>query len=189
VVKYTVVSEEVQYVEVSAARLIGSQLAEVRYYGIPFGLSDARPWECELAHRVDYGVDLVTDRGTFGITWTSQEVVGYRIDCVSGPLLDVRPNEVQVSHVENAEPWASLIGSAVEAVEVHELSVKLGEKTGTLPTALTLTFASGAFVCFIGGSWDGDEKPIFPTGNDVVIVWKSDSLLVLAPFLTPDAAP
>ena len=179
-------SEEVKYVEESAAALIGAELAEVRYYGIPFGLTDARPWECDLAHRVDYGVDLVTDRGTFGITWTPQADVGYRIDCVPGPILNVRHNEVQVTHVENAEPWAALVGSTVESVEVHQLSVTLVEKTGSFPTALSLTFASGDPVCLISGSWDGDQKPIFPTGNDIVIIWKSESLLVLAPFLTPE---
>ena len=185
-VKYTVVSEEVEYVEESAGALIGRRLAEVRYYTIPFGLSDVRPWERELAHRVDYGVDLVTDQGTFGITWTAQEVVGYRIDCVSGPLLDVRDNEVQVSHVEGAEPWATLIGSTIESVEVLQLSVSLGEKTGSFPVALSLTFASGVALHLVSGSWDGDEKSIFPTGNDIVVIWKSESLAVLAPFLTSE---
>jgi hypothetical protein len=181
-----VVSEEVQYVEESARALIGGHLAEVRYYAIPFGLSDLRPWERELAHRVDYGVDLVTDQGTFGITWTAQEVVGYRIDCVSGPLLDVRDNEVQISHVERTEPWAALIGSTIESIEVHQLSVSLGEETGIFPVVLSVTFTSGVTLIFISGSWDGDEKPIFPTGNDIVVIWKSESLAALAPFLTSE---
>jgi hypothetical protein len=184
-----VVSEEVQYVWESVQVLNGAHLAEVRYYEIPFGLSDTRPWERELAHLLDYGVDLVTDRGTFGITSISQEIVGYRIDCIPGPVLDARDNEVQVSHVEYHEPWAALVGSTIESVEVHQLSVAPAEKTGTFPTALSLTFASGVVVSLISGSWDGNEKPIFPTGDDIVVVWKSESLSTLAPFLAPNPTP
>lgn len=181
--KYAPVSEEVQYVEETARALIGACLAEVRYYGMPFGFDGSRPWERTLAHLLDYGVDLVTDQGTYGITWTSQAVVGYRIALVRGPLLDVRSNEVQVTHVGNAEPWATLVGSTIEAVWVHQLEVTVGEESGVFPTGLSVTFASGVVIHLVSGSWDGDEKPIFPTGDDIVVIWKDESLLKIAPFL------
>ncbi|HEX3793428.1 MAG TPA: hypothetical protein VHV57_02890 [Acidimicrobiales bacterium] len=182
-IKYAPVSEEVQYVEESAQALVGACLAEVRYYGMPFGFDGIRPWERTLAHLLDYGVDLVTDQGTYGITWTSQAVVGYRIDLVRGPLLDVRNNEVQVTHVEYAEPWTALVGSTIESVVVHQLEVTGGEETGVFPTGLSLTFASGVVIHMVSGSWDGDEKPIFPTGDDIIVIWKDESLSKLAPFL------
>jgi hypothetical protein len=174
----------VQLVRESTSALIGRQLVEVRYYKIPFGLTQDRPWDWDLAHLVDYGVDLVTDQGTFGITWTPQEEVGYRIDCTTGPLLDRRSNEVQVSHVEESEPWSSLIGSVVQAVEVTEFfSTSFGKEWVSFPLALTITFTTGRTICLVSGSWHGDDKAIFPTGNDIVIIWKKESIPILLPFL------
>jgi hypothetical protein len=176
------VSDHVQWVEETTAGLVGSELAEVRYYEMPFGFTEERPWIRELAHLVDYGVDLVTDRGTFGITWTAQDVGGYGLDCVRGPLLNKRENEVQVSHVEDAEPWSNLIRSTIRAVELHLLPITFGERTADFVVALTLHFSPTAGICFVCGSWDGDEKPVFATGDDIVVIWKSESIPILTPY-------
>ena len=173
-----------QLVRKSAGALMGRKLAEVRYYEIPFGLTEDRRWERDLAHLVDYGLDLVTDQGTFAVTWTAQEAVGYRIDCTPGPLLDRRLDRVQVSHVEDAEPWSSSVGSVVETVAVHEsFSSSFGEQWVRFPLALTIKFTTGQTICLVFGSWHGVDKAIFPTGNDIVIIWKRESVPILLPFL------
>jgi hypothetical protein len=42
---------------------------------------------------------------------------------------------------------------------------------------------SARTVWFVCGSWDGDAKPVFPTGKDIVVIWERESIPIVAPFL------
>ncbi len=169
----------------SAARsLIGSELGEVRYYEIPFGLAIVRPWERDVAHVTDYGVDLVTDRGTVGITWTQYGSYGYGLDIISCPILEVRSNDVQISYVEDAPPWNELSGQVIDGFELHWHRVTwTGQEPVTAPFAVVIRLANGKHVAFVCGSWNGPDQPVFPTGDDIVVIWKPGPLSILVPDL------
>jgi hypothetical protein len=173
-----------QEVEVTANRLVGRQLHGVRYYEIPFGLTDTRPWDHAIAHVLDYGLDLETDQGIVGITWAQYESFGYALDIVAFPLLDVRANEVQVSRVEEHPPWDRLLGPVIRRVEIEWYENPWGGEPESAPVALSLQFESGESPAVVCGGWNGPDQPIFPTGNDIVALWRPECLPSLVPYLT-----
>jgi hypothetical protein len=48
--------------------------------------------------------------------------------------------------------------------------------------ALILRFAAAASIVIACGSWGGPQEPLFPTGDDIVVLWQPGTLPVLAPF-------
>jgi hypothetical protein len=176
-------SDQVEAVGAGAAMLLGSQLAEVRYFGLPVGFTDRPWWERDRAHSVDYGLDLVTSEGTYAVTWVPESIGGYGLDLAKGSLLERRSNEVQVAHVEDSEPWVSQIGSEICTANLHVFPFTFGERTGDRVVALSIQFSTGFGVCLVCGSWDGDDSPIFVTGDDIVVIWKNETVSVVIPGL------
>lgn len=174
-------------IESEAAALVGSVLQEVRYYEIPFGLREDHPWDHDAAHVLDFGVDLVTDRGTVGITWKQYGNFGYGLDLVKGPLLDTRANAVQVCHAEDASPWHLFQGQLITVAKVHWFEAGIvGEDLVNAPIALTIACETGKTIALVCSNWNGPGQPLFPTGNDVVVLWTTESLQVLVPYLPDD---
>jgi hypothetical protein len=60
--------------------------------------------------------------------------------------------------------------------------VTWGEQQTTGPVALILRFAA-AIIVIACGSWSGPQEPLFPTGDDIVVLWQPRPLPALAPFL------
>jgi hypothetical protein len=171
-------------VESVAETLVGRALNQVRYYEMPFGLAESRPWDHESAHALGYGVDLVTDNGTVGVTWIQYGDFGYGLHVVPCPVLDVRTNEVQVMHVEDHEPWCEVQGQRITRTVIHPFEVGWGDhEPVTAPVALTLTFAAGNRIALVCGGWTARREAVFLTGDDIVVIWMPETLPELVPAL------
>ena len=178
-------SDEIQAVGAGAAKLLGSLiLAEVRYYGLPVGSTDRPWWERDrLTGWMSTDLTLSRAEGTYALTWVPKDIGGYSLDIATGSLPERRSNEVRVAHVEDAEPWASQIGSEIRRADLHVFPFTIGERTADRVVAVSIQFSTGFGICFVCGSWDGDALTIFVTGDDIVVIWKNESVSVLIPGL------
>jgi hypothetical protein len=70
-----------------AGSLIGQRLLRVRYYTLPYGMTRTPAFDFDAAHVADYGIDLVTEQATVGVTWTGYGTRGYGLDLRGGPLI------------------------------------------------------------------------------------------------------
>jgi hypothetical protein len=70
--------------------------------------------------------------------------------------------------------------------QVHWLDVRWEERETAGPVALSLRFAKSIGIVIVCGSWTVPREPIFPTGDDIVILWQPETLPVLAPCLPAD---
>jgi hypothetical protein len=69
-------------IEATARELTGRQVDDVCYYTLPYGMTDRPAWDRDVAHAVDYGIDLITSGGTMGITWSQHGQFGYGLHLV-----------------------------------------------------------------------------------------------------------
>jgi hypothetical protein len=174
-----IVGEEV---EPAARALIGRTLEGVRYYSLPYGMTDRPNWDHEVAHVADYGVDLIASGTTTGLTWVQYGNFGYGLRVLNEPVLStVRRGEF--ASVDESEPWTDRIGAEIASVEVHWFVVTVGDTEITAPTALSLRFRNVAPIALICVSWNGSEGSVFPTGDDIVVVWKPETVHTLVPYL------
>jgi hypothetical protein len=60
------------------------------------------------------------------------------------------------------------------------------ERETTGPAAVALRFSGGISIAVVCGSWNGPDRPVFPTGDDIVVLWQPGTLPGLAPFLPGD---
>jgi hypothetical protein len=171
--------------EEHASRLLGLRLRSVRYYNIPFGLTDTPNWDHGSAHIADFGVDLITDQGTVGVTWTN-DITVYGLGIVAGPLIERLSSSVQVTNVADQEPWTSLEGHEIASVKLHWVEWHFPQQRPTSPFALELGFADSGGVLLVSGKWNGPNKPIFTGGDDITVLWRNDSLRVLVPQIADD---
>ena len=85
--------------------------------------------------------------------------------------------------VTDEPPWAAVRGERIIRARVHWLDVTWGEQETSGPVALSLRFAESIGVVIVCGSWTEAREPVFPTGDDIVVLWQPETLPVLAPFL------
>jgi len=174
-----------EQIESVAGDLAGRCVDDVRYYTLTYGMTDEPAWDHGTAHVADYGIDLITSEGTTGITWTQYGASGYGLRFSRGPLLDGLPR-AEFCSVAREPPWAAVLGERITAARVCWLDVTSGEREAATPTAVALRFAGGISIAVVCGSWNGPDRPVFPTGDDIVILWQPGTLPVLAPFLPGD---
>jgi hypothetical protein len=125
-------------VESAAGNLVGRRLSQIRYYTLPYGMTDKPAWDFDFSHSVDYGVDIVTLEGTTGITWTQFGDFGYGLVLLDGPIV-TEIDQAQFCSVERHEPWAPLVGEEITSCKVHWLESGIkGRELITAPTALTI---------------------------------------------------
>jgi hypothetical protein len=74
-------------IEVIARELAGRCLDDVRYYSLPYGMTDKPTWDRDVAHVAGYGIDLVTAKGATGITRAAYGNSGYGLQLSRSPLL------------------------------------------------------------------------------------------------------
>jgi hypothetical protein len=172
-------------IEVAAGELAGRRLTGVRYYTMPSGVTDKPAWDQDVAHVMDYGLDLLTPEGTTGITWTGYGEFGYGLDLVRGPVLAVL-DRAGFCSVGREAPWAAVLAEPITRTQVHWLDVRWGDQDTAGPVALTLRFADSIGIAIVCGSWSGPAQPVFATGDDIVVPWQQDILPVLVPFLPAD---
>lgn len=172
-------------VEAAAGELVGRPVDDVRYYTMPLGMLDKPAWDLDVAHVAEYGVDLVTPGGTTGITWTQYGHFGYGLQLVRGPVL-TELDRAEFCSVAGEQPWSAVIGERITAARVHWLSVTWGQEETTGPVALSLRVADSISIVLVCGSWSGPREPLFPTGDDIVVLWQPGTLPVLAPYLPGD---
>ena len=172
-------------VEAAARELIGSRVDDVRCYTMPCGIPDGSAWDLDVAHVADYGVDLVAPGGTTGITWAQYGQFGYGLQLVRGPVMTelVRADFCSVA---GKPPWGAVLGEPITAARVHWLDVTWGQEETTGPVALSLRIADRISIVLACGSWRGSQKPVLPTGDDIVVLWQPGTLPVLAPYLPGD---
>lgn len=155
-----------------------------------WGRKDRRFWDHEVAHVVEYGVDLVTDWGTTGVVWTSYGAFGMGVDLVEGPVLaefaraglDVSPRQARTVDVTHLVPWRGLIGRKIQSVTVHLHEARWDEPV-TGPAAVTVRCDDGPPVAAVCGSWIGPADPIYLTGDDIIILWEPEVATAVAPSL------
>jgi len=166
-----------------ADTLVGQRLSHVRYYTLPYGITQTPAFDFDAAHVADYGIDLVTEQATVGVTWTGYGTRGYGLDLRDGPLL-TELERGEFHRVERLAPWAELVGQIITGCKVNwlESDTRTGGRD-RIPTALTVQFANGVEVAVICGSWRGPTTAILPTGDDLVVVWKAETFHTLAPWL------
>lgn len=172
-------------IEAAARELTGRQVDNVRYYMLPYGMTDRPRWDRQVAHATDYGIDLVTPEGTTGITWTAYGEYGYGLRLVRGPLVTVR-SHAEFCSVTDEPPWGAVRGERITRAQVHWLDVTWGGQETRGPVALSLRFAESIGILIVCGSWTEPHEPVFPTGDDIVVLWQPGTLPVLAPFLEDD---
>jgi hypothetical protein len=170
--------------ETRAGELVGQRLLGLRYYTLPYGMTRTPAFDLDAAHVADHGVDLVTKHATVGVTSTAYGASGYGLDLRGAPLLtDLERGEFH--HVEQLEPWVQLVGQKITATNVHWLHPDTQtEDAPRIPAALTVRFANGVDVALICGAWRGPTTAIFPTGDDLVVLWKAEAFHTLAPWLS-----
>lgn len=178
----TTVGEAVQ---AGAQAMIGMRLRSVRYYDIPYGMTETPGWDFEVAHVTAYGLDFVSDERTTGITWTQYGDFGHGLRLVDQPVVTTLLRG-EFTEVSGVEPWDRITGNKVTSVEVHWIDMTVGGTEFIGPNALTLRFANNRALVLVCGTWNGPDKEIFPTGNDIVIIWKPGIVPVLAPYLPSD---
>jgi hypothetical protein len=179
------VDETAAGVEAAARELVGRTVDDVRYYTLPYGLTDKPAWDEGVAHVAEYGLDLVTHSGTTGITWAPYGQFGYGLQLARGPVLtDLAP--AGFCSVAGEPPWSAVLGERITAARVHWLAVTWGQEETTGPVALSLRIADSTGIVLACGSWRGPQEPLFPTGDDIVILWQPGTLPVLAPHLPGD---
>jgi hypothetical protein len=170
-------------VESAARQLVGRHLSQVRYYTLPYGMTETPAWDFDVAHSADYGLDLVTAEGTTGVTWTQYDDFGYGLVLVDGPIV-TELSQAQFSTVERYQPWRAVVGEKITASKVHWFESAIeGRELITAPIALTLRMADSVSIALVCGSWNGPGKAIFPTGDDVVVLWKPETIPKLVPYL------
>ncbi|HEV2360112.1 MAG TPA: hypothetical protein VGS21_00265 [Acidimicrobiales bacterium] len=168
--------EAIKRLETTAARLAGARLDAVRYYTLPPDPDDE--WDMGVAHVLEFGLDLVTDRGTFGVTWTADEGAEYGLQIVPEPLDASLWGEHRVLKVDDSIPWASLLGGVVERP-----IVRWGTAEVEAPFALDLGFEGGSHVVVAVGYWQDVGQPVYLGGDDVVVVWDQAAVSRLLPQL------
>ncbi|MGH3249110.1 MAG: hypothetical protein ACRDOI_23295, partial [Trebonia sp.] len=172
-------------IEAAAGELAGRRLDGVRYYTLPDGRTGKPAWDQDVAHVADYGIDLVTADGTTGITWVPHGEFGYGLQLGSGPLAG-ELDRAESCSVAARPPWARVVGEHIAEARVHWLEVTWGSRQATGPVALALRFAGGTGIAVVCGSWRGRREAVFPTGDDIVVLWQPEALAVAAPYL-PDS--
>ena len=172
-------------IEATARELAGCQVDDVRYYTLPYGMTDTPVWDRDVAHTLDYGIDLVTSGGTIGITWSQYGAFGYGLHLVHGPLL-TGLSRAEFCSVADQPPWEAVLGEPITGTQLHWLDVTWGNQETTGPVALSLWFAGSISIMLICGSWNEADKSVFPTGDDILVVWQPEMLPRIAPFLPAD---
>jgi len=172
-------------IEATARELTGRQVDDARYYMLPCGMTDRPRWDRHMAHVTDYGIDLVTPDGTMGITWASYGEYGYGLHLVRGPVLTAL-SHAEFCSVTHEPPWGAVRGERITRAQIHWLDVTWGEQETSGPVALSLRFAESIGIVIVCGSWTETQEPVFPTGDDIVVLWQPETLPVLAPFLPAD---
>src|ERR1700722_1082472 len=169
-------------IEAATRELTGRQVDNVRYYMLPYGTPDGPRWDRQVAHATDYRLDLVTPDGTMGITWSSCGDYGYGLQLVHGPVLTTL-SHAEFCTVTDEPPWAAVRGERITRAQVHWLDVTWGERETSGPVALSVWFADSIGIVIVCGSWTEPREPVFPTGDDIVVLWQPETLPVLTPFL------
>ena len=163
----------------------GLRLRAVRYYDIPYGRTDEPAWDFDVAHVTSYGLDIVGDESTTGITWTQYGSFGHGLRLVEKPVVTTLLRG-EFTDVSGFEPWDGVVGDVITSVQVHRVDMTVGGTEFTGPTALHVRFANGRPIALVCGTWNGPDKEIFPTGDDIVVVWKATAVPVLTPYLPGD---
>jgi hypothetical protein len=169
-------------IERIARELAGRHVDDVRYYTLPYGMTDRPAWDRGVAHAVDYGMDLVLPGDTIGVTWRQYGEYGYGLHLVRGPLLTAL-SRAEFCSVSDEPPWEAVLGQPIARTQIHWLDVTWGSQETVGPAALSLHFAGSTSIVLVCGSWTGADQAVFPTGDDIVVVWQPGLLPVLAPFL------
>jgi hypothetical protein len=172
-------------VDAVARELVGRPVDDVRYYTVPYGLTDRPAWDEGVAHVAEYGLDVAAPDGTTGITWAQYGQFGYGLQLVRGPVLTELAQAGSCS-VAGEPPWSAVLGERITAARVHWLDVTWGQEETTGPVALSLRIADSISIVLACGSWRGPQEPVFPTGDDIVVLWQPGTLRVLAPYLPDD---
>lgn len=182
----TIVGEEVT---AAAEALVGTSLVEVKYLAIRYSLRDKTSWDVGAAH-VACGVDLMTTRGTTGITWTPYGNFGYGVGLVDGPVIDMFREGVALRRrrllsvaAGDRVPWTGLIGKKIISIKVHWFEADKAGDNLTGPAALTIRCEDAPPVALVCGTWVESDAPIYLTGDDIVVVWKAELVPTLVPHL------
>jgi hypothetical protein len=125
-------------IQATARELAGRQVDDVRYYTLPYGMTDTPVWDRDVAHTLDYGIDLVTSGGTIGVTWSQYGAFGYGLHLVHGPLL-TGLSRAEFCSVADRPPWGAVLGEAISGTRLHWLDVTWGNQETTGPVALPIS--------------------------------------------------
>jgi hypothetical protein len=162
------------------AYLPGQRLEAVRYYELRSS-TGGDSWDRACAHRLDYGVDLVTERGCYGVIWAN-DIVTHNLTVVGHSLIDEDLLAACFQRVDDRPPWAGVIGTPITQATVHYHDLRYGdEEPIDFPFALRLRFAAETTVLMVAGCWTGPRDPILPRGDEIVVLWQPDTFSRLVP--------
>jgi hypothetical protein len=143
-------------------------------------------WDYTCAHQVDFGVDLVTDHGCYGVTWAN-DIVTYHLTVTRHPLVETNLRAATFQRVEDRPPWTSVVGAPITRAAVHWLDQRIGDQAPvSFPFALRLQMAEQTTVLLVAGCWNGPDQPIFPGGDEIIVLWQPDTFTPLVPDLTDE---
>jgi hypothetical protein len=193
-----IAAEQLATIRDATDALRGQQLLGVRYYAMPHtgNLDDVESfWVYDFGHQVAYGVDLITDRGTTGVTWVRGFQGSYVLDIIPGPIVEHFDDDLIVSTLPSSgEPWASVTGSTID--ETRLLEDQIGTRTtrftegvieasASVPVALSLKFSNGGRLALISACHIADLGPLFAPGSWILVAWRRDVVAELLPGLSP----
>ena len=138
-----------------------------------------------MAHVTDYGIDLVTPDGTTGITWTQYGNFGYGLQHARGPLL-ARLDRAEFWPVAEEPPWGAVLGERITEAQIYWLERHWETGKPLVPWLYLCGSPGSVSIAVVCGSWSRPHQPVFPTGDDIVVLWQPEVLPVLAPFLPTD---
>jgi hypothetical protein len=161
--------------------LVGETLCGVRYFDVPNFGEDTSPWPGDGPHVLGHGLDLIFESRCVAITWGS-ELASYNISAMESSLID-RLLAGRFETVNEAAPWSALIGTSVAGVAIAHTEHLTGSGSVTVPYALVLTFDGGQSVVLAAANFDTDHSPALPGGDDLLVIWAVEQLLMLLPDL------
>lgn len=169
-------------IETAAAEMVGRQVVGVRYYEICCYEGVDSPWERPHLHSVDFGLDLVTDAGCFGVTWSNDFIV-YNLAIRRRPLVEAGMWRACFHRVDDVPPWDAILGSRIRSARLHWLDVTIDSKTTWYPQALVVDFEYAGSVTIAAGVWNADDAPLFAMGDEIAVIWDDSAVAGYLPHL------
>jgi hypothetical protein len=175
--------------EAEFARLVGRSVTQVRYWDVHNFASEPPRWDFLEWHRAVMGVELVTDAGSFLISW-GDRFHSYGVELFPDAIedfFDLGPEGHEHWWVENHPRWAPLLERSITATTVHWERVVFGirfseefqpieTKTVVVPTAVRLDFGGDSLWMVAGTPMNDRLDRTFVMGDEILVLFTAERM-------------